>query len=331
MTTPKHDDRSALVDPRIAAAWGAASNEEPPASIDAAILAAARREVAAGPEPIDTRETRADRRRWWPLAAAATIAAVVIGVLQVTPTDKLGAPATDTAVVSDVPTPATKPAPEGTTSVPSSKEGQPARSDDTSVRSEARSMEAPRQPAFASAPKLAVPLPAAAPEPTQEGLVAAPAAIPDPFPAAPKPAADAAPATSGQLAASPPSPSPPPRAEAAANVSPERDQVARQAAAPPPAGQSAAATAAERAAAPAPSSLPLGKMAAGRADSGVDEARVKDRTPLPVPEWIALIRRLRTEGKQAEAAKELAAFRATHADHDKLLPADLRDWRPPER
>ena len=73
-------------------------------------------------------------------------------------------------------------------------------------------------------------------------------------------------------------------------------------------------------------------MAAGRAaDSGVEEARAKDRTPLPVPEWIALIQRLRAEGKEAEAAREIAAFRAAHADHEKLLPPDLRDWRPAQK
>jgi len=73
-------------------------------------------------------------------------------------------------------------------------------------------------------------------------------------------------------------------------------------------------------------------MAAGSsAESGPDEARAKSRTPLPVPDWIALIRRLRTEGRDAEAAKEIAAFRAAHADHEKLLPPDLRDWRPLEK
>ena len=74
---------------------------------------------------------------------------------------------------------------------------------------------------------------------------------------------------------------------------------------------------------------PLAKMAAGRAaDARADEARVKEQAPLPVPEWIALIRRLREEGKSGDAAKELAAFRVAHADHEKLLPPDLRDWRP---
>jgi hypothetical protein len=73
-------------------------------------------------------------------------------------------------------------------------------------------------------------------------------------------------------------------------------------------------------------------MAAGRtADARADEARVKDRGPLPVVEWIALIRRLRDEGNSTDAAKELAAFRVAHADHEKLLPSDVRDWRPPEK
>jgi hypothetical protein len=71
--------------------------------------------------------------------------------------------------------------------------------------------------------------------------------------------------------------------------------------------------------------------AAPAADSGVPESRAKDRKPLPVADWIALIRRLRAEDKQDEAAKELAAFRAAHPDHEKLLPLDLRDWRPPEK
>jgi hypothetical protein len=359
MTTPKNDDKSTLVDPRIAAAWRASSNDEPPASLDAAILAAARREVAAGPEPIDTREARADRRRWWPLAAAATIAAVVVGVLQLTPTDKLGAPAMDTAVTSDVPRAVERRAPEDTSSSAlSAKVEQHARGRDAAVRTEPASKEAQRTPAssvtlpaaqypVAPAPSAQRPSAPAAPsaaspastlaaptEPKQQRVAAsAPASSPDPFPAAQKPAADAAAAASGQLASSPPSPPPPSRSEVAANAARERDSLARSDA--PPAGVAATAQSrmAERAsAAPAPPSAPLAKMAAGSTAYGdADEARAKARTPLPVPEWIALIRRLRAEGKQTEAGKELAAFRATHADHEKLLPPDLRDWRPPEK
>ena len=71
--------------------------------------------------------------------------------------------------------------------------------------------------------------------------------------------------------------------------------------------------------------------AAPPGDTGAAEQRAKDRNPLPVADWIALIRRLRAEGKQEEAAKELAAFRAAHPDHEKLLPPDLRDWRPAKK
>jgi hypothetical protein len=51
----------------------------------------------------------------------------------------------------------------------------------------------------------------------------------------------------------------------------------------------------------------------------------------PVAEWIALIRRLRDESRNDEAAKELAAFRNAYPDHEQRLPPDLRDWRPPEK
>jgi hypothetical protein len=71
--------------------------------------------------------------------------------------------------------------------------------------------------------------------------------------------------------------------------------------------------------------------AAPATDSGAAEQRAKDRKPLPVADWIALIRRLRAEGETDEAARELAAFRVAHTDHEKLLPPDLRDWRPPEK
>ena len=66
----------------------------------------------------------------------------------------------------------------------------------------------------------------------------------------------------------------------------------------------------------------------GAAQMRTERARASDSAQLPVPEWIALIRRLRSEGKVVEAAKELAAFRAAHVDHEKLLPRDLTDWRP---
>jgi hypothetical protein len=76
MTTSGPDDRPPLVDPRVGRAWREVSREEPPASVDAALLAAALRDAGAKPQPLGAREARAARRQWWPLAAAATVAAI---------------------------------------------------------------------------------------------------------------------------------------------------------------------------------------------------------------------------------------------------------------
>ena len=61
-----------------------------------------------------------------------------------------------------------------------------------------------------------------------------------------------------------------------------------------------------------------------RADPAVD-AKAKERARLPVADWIALIRKLRDEGRPDDVALELKAFRAVHADAQTLLPPDLRD------
>jgi hypothetical protein len=51
--------------------------------------------------------------------------------------------------------------------------------------------------------------------------------------------------------------------------------------------------------------------------------------PRTVDEWIRLIRRLKAEGRNDLAAKELAAFRTRYQERaDALLPADLRDFKP---
>jgi hypothetical protein len=307
--TPKPDDRSTLVDPRVADAWREASGEEPSGSIDDAILAAARREASARPELLaawEAREVRASRRRWWPLAAAATVAAIAVGVLQLTPTEKVVSPATETATVSDVPAPAAKPDAGNAASVPEpgpppsaspptppaaaptaplqSPQERTMRSDDLRTKPEPRKVEAQQR----SAPAAAVSAPGDPKHPAAPAFASTP---PDAFPAAPKPPAENA-APAGQVAASPAMP--PPRAPVATS-------------------------------APAP---PLAKMAgAAAAYDAAAETRAKDRTALAVPDWIALIRRLRAEGKTDEAAKELAAFRAAHPEHEKLLPPDLRDWR----
>ena len=61
------------------------------------------------------------------------------------------------------------------------------------------------------------------------------------------------------------------------------------------------------------------------AKSGVAADAVKDAPIKPPEEWIKLIRKLRSEGRNDDATRELAAFRAAYKERaDALLPADLR-------
>jgi len=71
----------------LAAAWRSQSEDQPPPALDATILAAAHRAVGSGPRGASAHAREATRpQRWWmPLAAAATIGVVVIGILQVAP------------------------------------------------------------------------------------------------------------------------------------------------------------------------------------------------------------------------------------------------------
>jgi hypothetical protein len=185
------------------------------------------------------------------------------------------------------------------------------------------------------------------------------AAVPEPFPAAsPKPdsaaprdaiapspapaaaggigATTSAPATSGDLAAAASAPQVPPPSAPAAQQSVERGSAQRQetpasAKLAAPAPTPPAASFADSARAPAQSALRSSPVAKTATAGAAQEARIKDHAPLPIPDWIALIRRLRDEGKTADAARELAAFRTAHADHERLLPPDLRDWHPAEK
>jgi hypothetical protein len=71
------------IDPELGASWRAASREQPPAALDDAIRAAARREVGAKPGRLRAAP------RWWPLAAAATVAAVAVGIVQMAPPEQV--------------------------------------------------------------------------------------------------------------------------------------------------------------------------------------------------------------------------------------------------
>jgi hypothetical protein len=75
----------------------------------------------------------------------------------------------------------------------------------------------------------------------------------------------------------------------------------------------------------------LGKLSAGAAADAGTATRALQHAPLPVAEWLALIRKLRADGRVDDAARELAAFRLAHPDEARRLPDDLRDWRPAEK
>jgi hypothetical protein len=172
-------------DPLLDAAWRAQSTELPPPSVDAAILAAAHREVASHPHAAGDDDTLAEAREpsrwWWGLAAAATIGAIAFGVVQLAPFGTAHDPtrATDmpsaasTARQADVPAPVIAEAPERTKpqSVSDARAGI-ARTD-MPAREEAQAAPA-REPALAAKAR-----PASSPTAKQED-VAPPAIAPAP-------------------------------------------------------------------------------------------------------------------------------------------------------
>lgn len=84
-------DRDAAVD----RAWRERSAEQPPSQLDAAIIAAARdsaRPRARQPNPVPARNARNWLTQWQPLAAAAVVAALAFGLVQMLPHEQEPAP-----------------------------------------------------------------------------------------------------------------------------------------------------------------------------------------------------------------------------------------------
>ncbi|HTR59321.1 MAG TPA: hypothetical protein VMM27_14170 [Casimicrobiaceae bacterium] len=303
-------------DPRIDAAWRAASRDEPPVALDDAIRAAARRAVDSAPQ------RRRDKHWWYPFAAAATVAVIAVGLLQLTPPEQV-----TPAIVADAPKVAKQ---EAASAPPQSNAigpGTPAPVDvkkklaaaderAESARSNERAQKLQRQ--RDAADKLSQ-------MPAQDSArnVAAPAETPpsassfarrsEPFPAAAPEAArrDAAVATEaqGRLQSAP----------------------AAEPAAPPPAAASppAAGVAGGTVTGAPLEEKPLRAKSALAKDAS--EAQVQAKTqPRSVEDWIKLIRELRSAGRIDEATKEIAAFRSAYGERaDSLLPADLRAFGTP--
>jgi resuscitation-promoting factor RpfA len=245
--TPDRDHANAELD----ALLRAHSAEQPPAALDATILAAAHRAVRSAPQNAKPAEATRPWRWWMPLAAAATIGAIAIGVLQLLPKE----PDATSAIVSDTP-PAAVPVPAPAPVQPAA----PAVMDKAETSRPAA--EAPRAKLradrAAQAPAAKAEAPAARAETDR-------ARAPEPFPAARDQPKEAAENRAGAVA---------------------------QSVAPPAMAKSALADAQQRSAA----------------------------------EWIERIHALVRDGKLAEAAQELTAFRAAFGDADARLPADLQSW-----
>ncbi|HEY1328856.1 MAG TPA: hypothetical protein VGI14_18095 [Casimicrobiaceae bacterium] len=300
-------DERDLHDPALDTAWRKHLREEPPEPLDRTVLAAAHRAVQSGPRAADA-PAPSRWRAWVPLAVAATLGAIAFGVVQLMPHE-----ADDTnAVTSDMPVatlrkeaaPASEPGPPpavtdqvqsaapAASSPTASEEREAARKDTPKIAAKAeRAREQEQRRQIAAAPE---PQPFAPTERDKLDARAAQAPAPAASPAAPAPAAPApAPPSSALSDATPP---------AAPGAAPARPLL--------PEGLARNGIAVDRAAAVARAQSEPGKTATAR-------------TP---DDFVREIERLRGEGRDADAALALSAFRAAFTDADSRLPESLRGW-----
>ena len=225
-----HDPDNPERDPALDAAWREHSTEMPPSRLDAAILAAAHRAAGSAPQPVIAQETgtrpaevgvrtraATGPQRWWmPLAAAATIGVVALGILQTMPQqESVIAPS-----VSDMPDRAV----ERTAALPDAPRDTLPPKEKRDASGTLAEADAARAPPVA-APPAATTLSGArkqaakvaAPPPTMDSIAPSPASLavaPQPFPAEKKAEsgesadmksrARAAPAPAPEPAAAPP-------------------------------------------------------------------------------------------------------------------------------
>jgi len=158
-------------DPDLARVWHEASDEQPPAHLDAAIIAAARKSVPGRGEPSQTAPVRVQRRNWllqWqPLAAAATVAGLAFVLIQMLPREHDFAPSMQRKEAAPVPAAATPQA--SSSSVPAATDNSQAPGADTSVARPERVGVPDGAPAQGAVP--APPATLAAPAATAEATV----------------------------------------------------------------------------------------------------------------------------------------------------------------
>jgi hypothetical protein len=309
-------------DHEVDAAWRAASREEPPPALDAAIRAEARRAVGAVPG------RRRNKHWWYPLAAAATVAVLAVSIVQLMPPEQV-AP----TVVAEQ------------SAAPRAAQNEVRRQ---SAGADARLAGPP--PAAASAtPTPPVKMPSAPPR--DQGVaggaiererVAAPVQAPEPLAkkqlgeakeeaparaklALPPEKPDAAPAATFGGIRPPSLPRSEPFPAKSAPLEARRDTYADEA--QKPAANAATGTPAVQASGRAVRKTQVESRVAAATVANTDEAKAKDVGALSVEDRIKRIRDLKNQGRFDDAAKELAAFRTAFGERaDALLPPDLRTW-----
>jgi hypothetical protein len=311
-------------DPGLARVYGAAARDEPPAHLDAAILAAARREVGARPRPL------AALRAWRvPLSLAAV---VVLSVSLVTLMHEEGGDELYQSARPDIPraAPPAAPAPQPSEDTPkaAAKGTPPAgqrapradapanRPPETQDRARLEVLKRSQEMGSSQAPE---PVPRPEPKPFQ----GAPESRVVERPASPPPPLDDAarvemPGTAAEMRR-PPAPQ---AGSAPRAMRSERDTSARE---------DSAGSAMAGAAAPAPRAAEAprgpGELAAQRRESApVLQPRVaamaRELDAEPPEKWLERIHALRREGQAAEARDLLAEFKRRYPAHP--LPPELQ-------
>jgi len=328
---------SADRDPRLDTAWRVHSTEAPSPSIDATILAAAHRAVASAPHATSKVPAATQAWAWWmPLAAAAAIGAMAIGVIQLMPH-----PHDDSAaIVSDTPADA----PSGSRA--KAREGAPiaAAPSQAPAASSVTPAAVPTPPAVA--PMAAPPVPQAAQE------VRKPVASQRDSPASHE-RADRSAAVSGKSEASRErAPTTADRLSRDARVTPP-DPFPLQKTAPTPESMAGGVVPPPAASAPAPrlmhtdppsdasrdaaAEAPAKRTERSNATGGLARrepldggrsslAASADDAARQVADFVTRVRALRSAGRELEAAQALAALRTAIPDADRQLPADLQPW-----
>jgi hypothetical protein len=288
-----------LHDATLAALLHEHAAETPAASIDAAVRAAAHRAIERAPTDRAVTHARAQQAwRWWmPLAAAAVIGVIVIGVMPLAP-----------SIVDDTPQRASDMPAESTRSMALTPAPTPPNA-------------APAQPTEA-----------AAPAPAQKAATTAPRKNVEPPPSkverarppslAQSQSRDAAGTSTQGASRAPPAPptfAPPPSLAAAApprTDAPARADTEQRADAGTEVGRVTNGVPGPKAEMPT----------AERSKSATAASAAADMRARSIADWIARLRALRNAGDADEALRELRRYRAAFDDADARLPPDLAEW-----